>query len=216
MAYFDFAQCCVGRRSLLLATLAAVVSPVVPHRTLAAGRFKGPIVTEWLEDGRLMKLREPFEFVDYDGRRWPVPAGIVVDGASIPEFFWSLIGGPFEGLYRVPSVIHDFYCEKRTRTDAEVHLCFYQAMRTAGVSKSRAWLMYQAVVRFGPKWDPPTVPRGCDLAGEDYDFDKCAQNSLPPEKVTPPIGNDQLREFLQQNKARIDSDDYALLSDKLK
>src|SRR4051812_13535146 len=56
-----------------------------------------------LRNGRDVELIERYEYVDSNGRSWPVPAGTVVDGASIPQPFWSIIGGPFEGLYRGPS-----------------------------------------------------------------------------------------------------------------
>src|SRR5262245_55475397 len=123
----------------------------------AAGQFKGRVVAEWLSDGRLMRLQEPFEYIDPNNRRWPVPAGITVDGASIPQVFWSLIGGPFEGLYRSASVIHDYYCVRRTRAFLQVHRVFYDGMLTSGVDGSRAWLMYQAVANFGPRWPAPKI-----------------------------------------------------------
>src|SRR4051812_36581695 len=66
----------------------------------AHGYYRGRVVAEWLPGGRNMRLLEPFEYVEPSGRRWPVPSGVVVDGASIPQVFWSVIGGPFEGLYR--------------------------------------------------------------------------------------------------------------------
>jgi Protein of unknown function (DUF1353) len=45
-----------------------------------------------------------------------VPAGAIVGGASIPQVFWSIIGGPFEDKYREASVIHDYYCEQKSDT----------------------------------------------------------------------------------------------------
>ncbi|MBO0753482.1 MAG: DUF1353 domain-containing protein, partial [Bradyrhizobiaceae bacterium] len=79
------------------------------------GRFVGHVVTRWEDDGRQMTIMEPFQFIDPHDRRWSVPRGIAVDGASIPQVFWSVIGGPFEGRYRNASVIHDYYCKARTR-----------------------------------------------------------------------------------------------------
>ena len=102
---------------------------------------------------------------------WPVPPGTVVDGASIPDIFWSVIGGPFEGVYRGPSVVHDFYCGSRIRPCPDVHRVFYDAMLTAGVSKKRAWLMYQAVFRFGPQWKDPKIDPKCQIIDSDYDFE---------------------------------------------
>jgi hypothetical protein len=79
------------------------------------GTFVGKVVTEWLDDGRKMKLIEGFGYIDPSGVRWDAPAGWVVDGASIPRIGWSLIGGPFEGRYRNASVIHDIACDQKQR-----------------------------------------------------------------------------------------------------
>src|SRR5262245_41210351 len=86
--------------------LASVLSLTFIPRALAdnPGTFVGRIVTQWETDGRQMTLLEPFQFVDPRGRRWSVPRGITVDGASIPPILWSIIGGPFEGKYRVASI----------------------------------------------------------------------------------------------------------------
>ena len=63
------------------------------------GEFVGKVVAEWLDDGRKMKLTQSFAYISPSGTRWDAPAGSVVDGASIPQFAWTMIGGPFEGRY---------------------------------------------------------------------------------------------------------------------
>ena len=109
----------LDRRQFVVGSLVTAISVAMPMEVLAAptkwGYFNGDIVAKWLDDGRTMRLTEPFEYVGPDGRKWPVPTGTVVDGASIPQSFWSVIGGPFEGMYRKPSVVHDYYCGARTR-----------------------------------------------------------------------------------------------------
>jgi hypothetical protein len=80
-----------------------------------------------------------------------------VDGASIPKFAWSIIGGPFEGKYRDASVIHDVACVARSAPWEYVHLVFYYAMLASGVDKTTAKIMYAAVYHFGPRWDPLTA-----------------------------------------------------------
>jgi hypothetical protein len=60
--------------------------------------------------------------------------------------------GAYEGRYRRPAVIHDWYCEHKYRTWERVHYMFYQGMFTAGVSLPQAKLMYYAVWRLGPRW----------------------------------------------------------------
>ena len=116
------------------------------------GEFIGKVVVEWLPDGRNMKLMEAFVYVDPHGQRWNAPAGSVVNGASIPQFAWSIIGGPFEGKYRDASVIHDVACRSKERPWQDVHEAFYTAMLASGVEAIRAKVMYAAVYHFGPRW----------------------------------------------------------------
>jgi hypothetical protein len=125
-----------------------------------------PPLVEWLDDGRHMRLKRPFGYVEEGGREWPVPMETVVDGASIPRVFWSLMGGPFEGRYRDASVVHDYYCDVQTRAWKETHRVFYDAMLCSGVSTARAKVMYYAVYRFGPRWalGPPAVAEGFGTA----------------------------------------------------
>src|ERR1039457_2034205 len=78
------------------------------------GRFVGTVKTEWGGDGRHMTLLEPFRYIDTAHHEWLAPADSIVDGASIPQFAWSIIGGPFEGKYRDASVIHDVACQKKS------------------------------------------------------------------------------------------------------
>ena len=116
------------------------------------GIFRGELIVKTLIDGRKLQLTHPFSFVDPTGKLWAVPAGKVVDGASIPPAFWSIIGGPFEDKYREASVIHDHYCDEKTDTWQNVHLVFYNGMRAHGVDPLKAKLMYAAVYNFGPRW----------------------------------------------------------------
>ena len=116
------------------------------------GRFDGAVTARWLDDGRSMQLVEPFVYVDPRAERWDAPAGAVVNGASIPRAFWSLIGGPFEGHFRDASVVHDVACETRARGWQATHRMFYEACRCGGVGDVLAKTMYYAVHHFGPRW----------------------------------------------------------------
>ena len=134
-----------------------------------AQSYLGDLVLKSLPDGRRMELLQDFGFVDALERKWVVPKGWVVDGASIPQPLWAFVGGPFSGKYRDASVIHDYFCDVRRRPWDEVHQLFYDAMRVSGVSPLKAKLMYLAVYRFGPRWDfaLPTCPPGafCEVFG---------------------------------------------------
>jgi hypothetical protein len=183
------------------------------HSSTAApkGTFNGRVVAEWLGDGRKMRLVEPFEFIGPDARRWPVPAGTVVDGASIPQVFWSLIGGPFEGPYRNASVIHDYYCDLRTRRFRDVHRMFYDGMLASGVGDRRARLMYEAVDRFGPTWADPKIDAKCEVINEKYDFEKCAKNWRKPSVAIPGAGREELLRFAAEVEGTADAADIATL-----
>jgi hypothetical protein len=162
-----------------------------------------------------MRLIEPFEFIGPNGRRWPVPAGTVVDGASIPQAFWSIIGGPFEGAYRPASVIHDYYCEIRTRPYRDVHRAFYDGMLTSGVKDAKAWLMYQAVERFGPSWADPKIDPRCEIVDENYDYDRCARNWRKPRRIEHKPSEQEILAFLKEQDGRADEADLALLRRQL-
>lgn len=98
------------------------------------------------------KLESEFRFKDPNGLLWVTPALNEVDGASIPQAFWSVIGGPFEGEYINASVIHDYYCKVKTRTAHDTHRAFYYGMRASKVADWKAKFMYWAVATFGPDW----------------------------------------------------------------
>lgn len=140
---------------------ATTESPAGPGRYTNA-----PPLAQWLEDGRHMRLKRPFGYVDASGREWPVPAETVVDGASIPQVFWSLTGGPFSGAFRDASIVHDYYCDVRTRPWRDTHRVFLDAMLCSGVSEVQAQVMYYAVYRFGPRWTlgPAAVAEGFESA----------------------------------------------------
>lgn len=121
------------------------------------GRYLGRLILEPLPDGRLMRLVEPFGFMDSSEKHWQVPTDAQIDGASIPRPLWTLIGGPFEGKYRTASVVHDYYCDMRSEPWRAVHRVFYNGMRASGVSKIRAKVMYAAVYFGGPRWSDTTV-----------------------------------------------------------
>lgn len=129
------------------------------------GRYEGlPPQVDLLDDGRSVRLRRALTYHAEEGDAWPVPEGIVADGASIPRAFWTLIGGPFEGRYRNASIVHDHFCVTKDRSWAAVHRMFYGAMRCSGVGRAKAGVMYYAVYRFGPRWPGALEALGRDTA----------------------------------------------------
>jgi uncharacterized protein DUF1353 len=142
----------VPRLSLLVLMLSSVGCWIWPPHGENFGKYIGRVVAQWDDSGREMVLTEPFGYLDPEGNKWDAPAGSKIDGASIPKFAWSFIGGPFEGKYRNASVIHDVACDEKQRPWDKVHETFYYAMRASGVDDGLASTMYGAVYYFGPRW----------------------------------------------------------------
>lgn len=152
-------------RALLLTFLALLVAcntvgkPDSGHAEY--GNFPEPPQTQWLDDGRRMILLRDFSFIEPSGITWkataahkPVQEGdLTIDGASIPPIFWSVIGGPYEGLYRNASIVHDAECTAPYKHRwQDVHRMFYRASRAGGTSEKVAKLIFSAVWHFGPRW----------------------------------------------------------------
>lgn len=121
------------------------------------GRYHNDLIVRLLDDGRIVQLVKPFGYTDPGGVAWDVPKGAKVDGASIPRPLWSIIGGPFEGRYRKASVIHDWFCDRRSRPWKDVHRVFFHAMITSRVASVQAKVMYAGVYLAGPRWSETVV-----------------------------------------------------------
>lgn len=126
-----------------------------PIRQNEWGTFSSTPRVELLDDGRKLRLLEDFAFIDPRNRFWVAEKGAIVDGASIPRIFWTMIGGPLEGPYRNASIVHDVECVAKAKPSDDVHRMYYEACRCAGVSELTAKVMYWAVCNFGPRWGQP-------------------------------------------------------------
>ena len=98
------------------------------------------------------KLNIDFHYKTLSGDLWTAKAGHVSDGATIPRVLWAIVGPPWTGPHRKPAIIHDYYCDIRTRTPEEVHAVFYEGLLRSGVSKEKSFVMYQAVKWFAEPW----------------------------------------------------------------
>ena len=119
------------------------------------GRFKGSVQVEWLDDGREMKTISEVSYIDPEGVSWTVPVGTKTDGASTPSATWSLYP-PYAGKYRKAALIHDYYCEIKTRSWRDTHNMFYSALRASGMDALNSKIMWSAVFMQGPRWEVGT------------------------------------------------------------
>lgn len=140
--------------------LPAVVLPgtITGPTTTGTNVFKSNVVAEFLapkkptDTYRDIKLVQPFGYIDPKGVHWDVPVGYVTNGASIPVSLWAVVGGPFDGPYRDAAVLHDYYCEAKTRSSDDTHRMYYDASVARGTSENIASTMYAGLVFGGPKW----------------------------------------------------------------
>lgn len=114
--------------------------------------FSNTVKTEWIEgEKRNQRLLEDVIFTDSKGVEWIAEAGSIINGASIPRFLW-VWGSPFVGHYRRSTVLHDVYCQTKSRPHKAVHKMFHEAIKEDGTKRVKANLMYRAVRLGGPTW----------------------------------------------------------------
>ena len=109
-----------------------------------------------LPDGKTWELLENFAYTDENGITSTVIASkehpFIFDFATIPQFAWSLVGGPADGKYRNAAVVHDWDCWIQDEPWQVVHRRFLSGMKFSGVITWKRWTLFLAVWCFGPKW----------------------------------------------------------------
>lgn len=108
------------------------------------GSFKGKYEIRGYTPYTFITLAE-LSYTTDKGIVHTVPVGFVTDGASIPKAFWSWIGSPFTGLYRKPSLIHDYLYATQTTERIYADRIFLEGMKSEGVSWWKRRVMYSAV-----------------------------------------------------------------------
>lgn len=73
------------------------------------------------------------------------------DGATIPRFFWRLIGSKTDSRFLIPSLIHDILCENHSYVDNDRYFStrvFERLLYVSGVNPFNRWLMFHSVDNF--------------------------------------------------------------------
>lgn len=73
------------------------------------------------------------------------------DGATIPRFFWRLIGSKTDSKFLIPSMIHDVLCENHAYVDFDRYFAdkvFERLLYVSGVLAFNRWLMFHCVDNF--------------------------------------------------------------------
>ena len=108
------------------------------------GRFKGEWDVKAIGPYILITQAE-VSYTTKKGVTHTVPVGFTTDGASIPKIFWSWIGSPFTGLYRLPSLVHDYLYYTQTTKRSYADKVFLEGMEDKKVSFWKRRMMYLAV-----------------------------------------------------------------------
>ena len=77
-----------------------------------------------------------------------IPKKYCFDGASVPRFFWRVIGSNTDNKFLVPAMIHDFMCENHDCVDNDRAFStevFNSLLQVSGVGKFKRFLMKNSV-----------------------------------------------------------------------
>jgi hypothetical protein len=89
-------------------------------------------------------------FIKYEGQDYTLffDKGFKWDGTSIPKFLWAFIGSNTDPSFLLASMPHDLVCKEHQFINNNRYLSsliFYEILKSCGVNKFKAWIMYKAV-----------------------------------------------------------------------
>ena len=87
---------------------------------------------------------------EQSGKVIKIPKGYITDGASIPKWAWSIIGGPV-GKYAPAAIVHDYIIEFELYPRKKADKIFLEAMKVLKVPFWKRRIMYRAV-RINSGW----------------------------------------------------------------
>lgn len=109
-------------------------------------RFPNPLQAELLPDRKTWRLLATFSYLDPDHGRIEVPADFETDFASVPR--WPITFALLGQYGHAAAVLHDWLYSTGMHSRAEADRVLLNALRSSGIARWRAWLMW-AGVRLG-------------------------------------------------------------------
>ena len=105
-----------------------------------------------------------FDNLKMKRHEFTIPKNYCWDGATIPRFFWRLIGAKTSAEFLIPSLVHDWMCVYHNSVGYDRNFSsrvFRALLIAAGVGKFKAQVMYLAVDNFQRccGWAPVTVSK---------------------------------------------------------
>ncbi len=89
-----------------------------------------------------------FDFIEEKNYYFKVEKGYCWDGATIPRFFWRIIGAKTDPRFLIPSLIHDKLCQKHDIINNNRYFStkvFERLLYVSGVSDFKRWMMFHSV-----------------------------------------------------------------------
>lgn len=80
--------------------------------------------------------------------KFTIPKGYCYDGASIPRFFWRVIGANTDNRFLIAALIHDVLCENHSYVDGDKSFStevFNALLESSKVNRIKRFLMKQSV-----------------------------------------------------------------------
>lgn len=111
-------------------------------------RFRSSLKAELLPGRKKWRIIDDFSYIPPGFTEITVPAGFETDFASVPR--WPLTFALVGSYGHAAAVIHDFLYSTGQFTREESDRIFHEALRSNGIARWRAWLMYYGV-RIGGK-----------------------------------------------------------------
>ncbi|MEG2076455.1 MAG: DUF1353 domain-containing protein [Victivallaceae bacterium] len=94
-----------------------------------------------------LRTLEPDCF-ELGGVTYTIPPGFECDGASIPRFFWRVIGTPMDCDYIKEAIRHDWLYRYRVTSRAAADRAFFRWLKRPR-TRVRKYLLFLAVRAFG-------------------------------------------------------------------
>ena len=80
-----------------------------------------------------------------------IPKGYCYDGASIPRFFWRIIGTNTDNRFLIPTLIHDILCENHNFINNDKSFStnvFNALLESSGITAPKRFFMKNSVACF--------------------------------------------------------------------
>jgi hypothetical protein len=108
--------------------------------------FRNNLSVTFIPGTDTFSLDLPLEYWDRRSNQlFVIPKDFICDGASIPQFLWSILGHPLQTSARRAAVLHDFLYRNGVVGRKAADQMFYDALIEDGFDPDKAQLFYSGV-----------------------------------------------------------------------